>query len=212
MKALTAFLVLLLSSGYLFSQQLYLPNEKPAKSQFAYSYLQLDINYLHYPIRNVNTNGISLIGAAIFGERLATGLSLDITDSKQFSFTEPNIPQPNLFEFTQVSFYNEVFFHPDSRIDLSVPVKLGLGHATVSNINDFVFGKTLFSNQGIAAGDYFLVAESGVNVAMHLTRNLDFNMGGSYRLTSGATGIMTDNDFFNYSIHVGLRLRLAGRK
>ena len=80
----------------------------------------------------MNTNGLSVNGAAVFGDRLATGLSIDITDSRKLSFAQVGLVEPNVFEYSQVSFYNEVFFHPYSRIDISLPIKLGIGHATVN--------------------------------------------------------------------------------
>jgi hypothetical protein len=194
------------------AQKLNLPDGNAKKGSFKYSYLQLDVNFLNYPIRNVNTNGLSVNGAAVFGDRLATGLSIDITDSRKLFFAQVGIIEPNTFEYSQVSFYNEVFFHPNSRIDISLPIKLGVGHATVNPQDKFLFGETLFSNKDVLAGDYFFVSELGVNVSVHLIRTMDFNIGGSYRLTSGANGIVVDDDFFNYSVHAGLRFRIAGKK
>lgn len=207
---ITGFLMLLF--GSLAAQTLHLPDEKTKKSSFKYSYLQLDVNFLNYPIKNVNTNGLSVNGAAVFGDRLATGLSIDITDSRKLSFAQVGLVEPNVFEYSQVSFYNEVFFHPNSRIDISLPIKLGIGHATVNPKDKFLFGETIFSNKKVIAGDYFFVSELGANVSVHLVRMLDFNIGGSYRLTSGANGIVADDDFFNYSVHAGLRFRIAGKK
>lgn len=203
---------LMLFGGSMSAQKLHIPDENTKKPLFKYSYLQLDVNFLNYPIKNVNTNGLSVNGAAVFGDRLATGLSIDITDSRKLSFAQAGLTEPNVFEYSQFSFYNEVFFHPNSRIDISLPIKLGIGHATVNPRDKFLFGETLFSNKDVLAGDYFFVSELGVNLSAHLIRTLDFNIGGSYRLTSGANGIVADDDFFNYSIHAGLRFRSAGKK
>jgi hypothetical protein len=197
--------------SYLTAQTLHLPDAKPKKS-FRYTYLQLDINYLNYPIKNVTTHGLSFNGAAVFGDRLATGLSIDITDTRDIPFTRGGVNEPNVFEYTQVSFYNEVFFHPNSRLDISLPIKFGLGHAAINSPENFQFGETLFSNKNVKADDFFFVSELGVNLSVHLIRTLDFNVGGSYRLTSGANGIVANDDFLNYSLHAGLRFRLAGKK
>lgn len=210
-KLLNVIIALMFCYG-LSAQDLYLPNQKAHHGSFRYSYLQLDINYLNYKIRNINTNGLSVIGAAVFGDRLATGLSLDVTDSRKFPFTRAGVNEPNVFEYAQFSFYNEVFFHPNSRIDISLPVKLGLGHASVSPVQEFRFGETVFSNKNIMDEDYFFVSELGVNVSIHLIRALDLNIGGSYRLTAGANGLVGNDDFLNYAIHVGLRFRIAGKK
>jgi hypothetical protein len=213
MKTILMFLFFtVMSCTFLVSQNLHLPDEESKKHSFKYTYLQLDINYLNYPIKNVQTNGLSFNGAAVFGDRLATGLSIDITDTRKFPFMKGSISEPNVFEYSQVSFYNEVFFHPNSRIDVSLPVKLGLGHATVNPVNQFQFGETLFSSKNVLADDYFFVSELGINLSVHLIRTLDFNVGGSYRLTAGANGIFANDDFMNYSIHAGLRFRLAGKK
>ena len=196
----------------LISQKLHLPDETSNRHSLKYTYLQLDINYLNYPIKNVQTNGLSFNGAAVFGDRLATGLSIDITDTRKFPFMKDNKNEPNVFEYSQLSFYNEVFFHPNSRIDVSLPLKLGLGHATVNPVNQFQFGETLFSSKNVLADDYFFVSELGLNLSVHIIRTLDFNIGGSYRLTSGANGIFANDDFLNYSLHAGLRFRLSGKK
>ena len=212
MKASIIVLFVSLLSTCLNAQKLHLPEESLHKPLFKYSYLQLDINYLHYLIKNVDTRGLSVNGAAVFGDRLATGLSLDITDSRKIPFIQAGVSIPNVFEYSQISLYNEVFFHPNSRIDISLPVKLGLGHAAVSTQDGFVFGETLFSNKQVYDEDYFFVSELGVNVSLHIIRTLDFNVGGSYRLTAGAQGLVGNDDFMNYSIHAGLRFRLAGKK
>lgn len=212
MKTSIVSIFIFLFCGWLSAQQLHLPTDRLETGSFKYSYLQLDVNYLHYPIKNTNTNGFSVIGAAVFGDRLGTGLSLDVTDSRNMSFAQKGVEISNIFEYSQFSFYNEVFFHPDSRIDISLPLKLGVGHATFSTPDNFNFGETLFSSKDKIADDYFFVSELGVNASIHLLRSLDFNIGGSYRLTSGANSIAIDDDFFNYSIHAGLRFRIAGRK
>ena len=193
------------------AQTLYLPEKKVHHKSLHYSYLQLDINYLNYPIRQINTNGISVIGAAVFNDRLATGLGIDVTDSRNIPFLRNGVNQPNVFEYTQFSFYNEVFFHPNSRIDISLPIKLGLGHASVSPQDNFRFGETVFSSKNTMDEDYFFVSELGVNVSVHIIRSLDFNIGGSYRLTVGAQGLVGNDDFLNYAIHAGLRFRIAGK-
>jgi hypothetical protein len=193
------------------AQNLHLPNEKTHTSKVHYSYLQLDINYLSYPIKDINTVGLSVNGAAVFNDRLATGLSLDVTDSRKIPLVRGGVSEANVFEYSQISWYNEVFFHPNSRIDVSLPIKLGLGHATVSPVEKFAFGETIFSTKDVYAHDYFFVSEFGLNISVHLIRTLDLNVGSSYRLASGANGFITDNDFFNYSIHAGLRFRLRGK-
>jgi hypothetical protein len=205
------FVALLFFSG-LSAQSLHLPNGKSKKTGLKYSYLQLDVNYLNYPIKSINTNGLSINGAVILGDRLGTGLSLDVTDSRKIPFSRGGISEPNVFEFTQFSFYNEVFFHPNSRIDVSLPIKLGVGHATINSPDKFSFGETVFSNKNVIAEDYFFVSEFGLNISVHLIKTLDLNVGSTYRLTSGAGGFISDSDFFNYSIHAGLRFRLAGKK
>ena len=72
--------------------------------------------------------------------------------------------------------------------------------------------KIQVSSVNAMAEDHFFVSEFGVNISVHLIKTLDLNVGTTYRLVSGANGFVKDNDFFNYSIHAGLRFRLAGRK
>ncbi len=191
------------------AQELYLDNARPKSHPFKYSYLQLDVNYLHYQVKNTPTSGLSVNGAAVFGDRLATGLALDITDSRSVPFFQAGANVPNVFEYSQFSWYNEVFFHPDSRIDISLPLKLGVGHATVSPESSFTFGETLFSSKNRLSNDFFFVSELGVNVSAHLLRTLDLNVGGSYRLTSGADGQVISDGYTNYAVHVGLRFRIS---
>lgn len=212
MKASIMVLIIAVMGTCLTAQNLHLNQVSSHKHSFRYSYLQLDINYLNYPIRKINTSGLSINGAAVFGDRLATGLSLDVTDSRKIPLLQAGMSISNVFEYTQFSFYNEVFFHPNSRIDISLPLKFGLGHATVSSQEQFVFGETIFSSKKVMDEDYFFVSELGVNVSLHIVRTLDFNVGGSYRLTAGANGLVGNDDFLNYALHAGLRFRLAGKK
>jgi hypothetical protein len=210
-KIIVAVCAYLLSFGTN-AQELNLPKAQTKVSSFNYSYLQLDINFLHYPIKNVNTNGLSVAGSVVFGDRWATGLALDVTDSRRIAFSRTGISEPNVFEFTQFSLYNELFFHPNSRIDVSLPFKLGIGHATFNPPTDFVFGRTLFSQRNVLGSDYFFMSELGANISIHLMKTLDLNLGSSYRVAWGANGIVMDNDFLNYSLHAGFRFRLAKRK
>ena len=60
-------------------------------------------------------SGLSIIGAAVFDDRLATGLSLDETGSRKIPFLKGGVSIPNVFEYAQISLYNEVFFHPNRR-------------------------------------------------------------------------------------------------
>jgi hypothetical protein len=211
MKSFMVFVLFSLFVVGLSAQNLHLPDAKHKKYAPHYTYLQLDVNYLYYPIKGFNTNGLSVNGAAVFNDRVATGLSLDITDSRRIPFGGI-VTESNVFEYSQISWYNEIFFHPNSRIDISLPLKLGVGHATVSPRDKFTFGETVFSNNNVIAEDHFFVSEFGVNLSVHLIKTLDLNVGSTYRLVSGANGFVKDNDFFNYSIHAGLRFRLAGRK
>ena len=85
-----------------------------------YTHTQIDVNYINYPIKNLNTNGIGLNVAVVFRDRLATGLSLDITDSRVFSGVKALPPEATAFEYTQVSWMNEIILHPNSKIDFSL--------------------------------------------------------------------------------------------
>ena len=209
---LVAFFTFFTFSTQLSAQNLNLPDAKSKKYAPHYTYLQLDVNYLNYPIKRINTNGLSINGAAVFNDRVATGLSLDITDSRRIPFSVGSVNMDNVFEYSQISWYNEVFFHPNSRIDISLPLKLGVGHATLNPQDQFTFGETVFSSKNVIAEDHFFVSEFGLNISVHLIKTLDLNVGSTYRLVSGAGGFVSDNDFFNYSIHAGLRFRLAGKK
>lgn len=177
-----------------------------------YTHTQIDVNYINYPIKNLNTNGIGLNVAVVFRDRLATGLSLDITDSRVFSGVKALPPEATAFEYTQVSWMNEIILHPNSKIDFSFPLKLGLGHAAFVKGDDFFFGRTLFSGTGVLSDSYFFVVEPGVNVMVHLLGRLDLNVGGSYRLISDTGMVSNGLNFTNYSIHAGLRFRVAARK
>lgn len=194
------------------AQNLNLPEPKSKKYAPHYTYLQLDVNYLNYAIKRISTNGFSINGAAVFNDRVATGLSLDITDSRKIPFSVGSVSTQNVFEYSQISWYNEIFFHPNSRIDISLPIKFGVGHATINPQDKFTFGETVFSSKNVIAEDHFFVSEFGLNISAHIVKNLDLNIGSTYRLVSGAGGFVSDNDFFNYSIHAGLRFRLAGKK
>lgn len=190
------------------AQNLHLDKTESSHKSF-YSHTQIDINYVNYPIVNLNTNGLGLNLAVVFKNRWATGLSLDITDSRTFSDVRLLPPDASVFEYTQISWMNEIILHPNSKIDFSFPLKIGLGHASFVSGNDFVFARTLFSSENTIMDSRFLVIEPGVNVMVHLVRNFDINVGGSYRLIKETGMISNGLNFTNYAVHVGLRFRVA---
>lgn len=190
------------------AQNLHLDKTESSHKSF-YSHTQIDINYVNYPIVNLNTNGLGLNLAVVFKNRWATGLSLDITDSRTFSDVRLLPPDASVFEYTQISWMNEIILHPNSKIDFSFPLKIGLGHASFVSGNDFVFARTLFSSKNTIMDSRFLVIEPGVNVMVHLIRNFDINVGGSYRLIKETGMISNGLNFTNYAVHVGLRFRVA---
>jgi hypothetical protein len=194
-----------------FTQNLHLDKTESSHKSF-YTHTQIDINYVNYPIVNLNTNGLGINLAVVFRNRWATGLSLDITDSRTFSDVRLLPPDASVFEYTQISWMNEIILHPSSKIDFSFPLKIGIGHASFVNGDDFVFARTLFSSKNTISDARFLVIEPGVNVMVHLIRDLDINVGGSYRLIKETGMISNGLNFTNYAVHMGLRFRLATKK
>ena len=202
-------LLLILVPFFLVAQNLHLDKNEIHKP--FYTHTQVDVNFLNYTVKNMNTNGVNLNVALVFKDKLATGLSFDITEGRDFS-KSPNIPSDiSAFEYTQFSWFNEIILHPGSRIDFSFPLKLGLGHAAFSNDKDFTFGRSIFSKKGVVDDAYFFVVEPGVNVMTHITHTIDLNLGGSYRLAKGAAGLAIDRDFLNYSLHFGFRFRISSK-
>jgi hypothetical protein len=193
------------------AQNLHLDKTESSPKSF-YTHTQIDINYVNYPIVNLNTNGLGINLAVVFKNKWATGLSLDITDSRTFSDVRLLPLDASVFEYTQISWMNEIILHPNSKIDFSFPLKIGMGHASFVSGNDFVFARTLFSSENTISDARFLVIEPGVNVMIHLVRDFDINVGGSYRLIKETGMISNGLNFTNYSAHLGLRFRLAARK
>jgi hypothetical protein len=211
MKKSHIIIVFLLLHKILIAQKLHLEKAEPSHKPF-YTHTQIDINYVNYPIVNLATNGIGLNLAVVFRERWATGLSLDVTDSRTFNDVRLLPPDASVFEYTQISWMNEIILHPSSKIDFSFPLKLGLGNASFVSGDDFVFARTLFSDKNTLSHSSFFVVEPGVNVMVHLIRDFDINVGGSYRLIKETGMISNGLNFTNYSVHLGLRFRLAVRK
>jgi hypothetical protein len=176
-----------------------------------YSHLMVDVSYLNYPIKGIATSGLSIAIAPVFRDRFATGLTLDVTDSRSMPTEFGTLPRPNVFEYSQVSWLNEVILHPTRKLDFSFPLKLGVGRAAYVDREQFYFGKTLLSREGVMTDDHFFVAEGGINAMWHLLQHIDLNVGGSYRFTKGAERIASERDFVNYSFHIGLRMRLPSR-
>jgi hypothetical protein len=204
-------LALLSMQGVLFAQNLHLDKTESTHKSL-YSHTQIDINYVNYPIVNLNTNGLGLNIALVFRERWATGLSIDVTDSRTFGNVQLLPPDASVFEYTQISWMNEIILHPSSKIDFSFPLKLGAGHATFVSGDDFVFARTLFSSKNTLSSSRFFVVEPGVNVMVHLIRDFDINVGGSYRLIKETSMISNGLNFTNYAVHLGLRFRVGSRK
>jgi hypothetical protein len=211
MKILLLFASFLLIQMPLFTQNLHLDKTESSYKPF-YTHTQIDINYVNYPIVNLNTNGLGINLAVVFKHRWATGLSLDITDSRTFSDVRLLPPDASVFEYTQISWMNEIILHPTSKIDFSFPLKIGIGHASFVSGDDFVFARTLFSSKNTISDARFLVIEPGVNVMVHLIQDLDINVGGSYRMIKETAMISNGLNFTNYAAHVGLRFRLAAKK
>jgi hypothetical protein len=196
--------------GNSIAQKLHLEySEKPHKS--FYSHTQVDVNFLNYPIVNLNTNGIGLNIALVFRDRWATGLALDVTDSRSFQNVQALPIDASVFEYTQISWINEYIIHPNSKIDFSFPLKLGLGQASFVSNNNFYFARTLFSNENTISSSRFFVVEPGVNVMVHLFRDIDINIGGSYRLSKDNGMVSQGLNFTTYSAHIGFRLRMASK-
>jgi hypothetical protein len=198
-------------SSVLLSQDLHLDKTESSHKPF-YTHTQVDINFVNYPIVNLNTNGFAFNLAVVFKHRWATGLSLDVSDSRTFSDVKLLPPDASVFEYTQISWMNEIILHPNSKIDFSFPLKIGLGHASFVSGDDFVFARTLFSSKNTISDARFLVVEPGVNVMFHIVRDFDLNIGGSYRLIKETDMIANGLNFTNYAVHVGLRFRLAASK
>jgi hypothetical protein len=211
MKNSIVLIALLCVQGVLFGQNLHLDKTESTHKPF-YSHTQIDINYVNYPIVNLNTNGLGMNLALVFRERWATGLSLDVTDSRTFSNVQFLPPDASVFEYTQISWMNEIILHPSSKIDFSFPLKLGAGHASFVSGDDFVFARTLFSSKNMLSSSRFLVVEPGVIVMIHLINDFDINVGGSYRLIKETGMIANGLNFTNYAVHVGLRFRVASKK
>jgi hypothetical protein len=211
MKKLCISLMLILVQLSVVAQKLHLDRNESTHKSF-YTHTQVDINFVNYPIVNLNTNGIGLNIALVFRERLATGLSLDITDSRSFTDVRLLPPDATVFEYTQISWMNEFILHPNSKIDFSFPLKIGLGQSSFVSGDDFYFARTLFSSKNTISSTKFLVIEPGVNVMVHLFRDLDLNVGGSYRLIKETSMISNGLNFTNYSAHIGLRFRVAAKK
>lgn len=197
--------------GVLFSQNLHLDKTESTHKPF-YTHTQIDVNFVNYPIVNLNTNGFGLNVALVFRNKWATGLSLDVTDSRTFSDVRLLPPDASVFEYTQISWMNEIILHPNSKIDFSFPLKIGAGHASFVSGDDFVFARTLFSSKNTLSSSRFLVIEPGVNVMVHLINDFDINVGGSYRLIKETSMISNGLNFTNYAVHVGLRFRIASKK
>jgi hypothetical protein len=211
MKKLLITASFLLFQMPLFTQNLHLDKTESSYKPF-YTHTQVDINFVNYPIVNLNTNGFAFNLAVVFKHRWATGLSLDVSDSRTFSDVRLLPPEASVFEYTQISWMNEIILHPNSKIDFSFPLKIGFGHASFVRGDDFVFARTLFSNRNTISDARFLVVEPGVNVMVHLIRDFDINVGGSYRMIKETAMISNGLNFTNYAVHVGLRFRLAARK
>jgi hypothetical protein len=198
-------------TSVLLSQDLHLDKTESSHKPF-YTHTQVDINFVNYPIVNLNTNGFAFNLAVVFKHRWATGLSLDVSDSRTFSDVKLLPPDASVFEYTQISWMNEIILHPNSKIDFSFPLKIGLGHASFVSGDDFVFARTLFSSKNTISDARFLVVEPGVNVMFHIIRDFDLNIGGSYRLIKETDMIANGLNFTNYAVHLGLRFRLAANK
>jgi hypothetical protein len=211
MKKLSILIILLFLQKVLKAQNLHLDKTESSHKPF-YTHTQIDINYVNYPIVNLNTNGLGLNLAVVFRERWATGLSVDVTDSRTFNDVRLLPPDASVFEYTQISWMNEIILHPNSKIDFSFPLKLGLGNASFVSGDDFVFARTLFSDKNTISNSRFLVVEPGVNVMVHLIRDFDINVGGSYRLIKETGMISNGLNFTNYAVHLGLRFRVAVKK
>jgi hypothetical protein len=211
MKKVFFSIILSICVNILLAQNLHLERTESQHKPF-YTHTQVDVNFVNYPIVNLNTYGIGLNVSLVFRDRWASGLAIDVTDSRSFANLKALPPEANVFEYTQLSWINEYILHPNSKIDFSFPLKLGLGHASFVKNNDFFFARTLFSSENTLSSSHFFVVEPGVNVMVHLRHNIDINVGGSYRLIND-TGLLANGlNFANYTVHLGLRLRVASKQ
>jgi hypothetical protein len=179
-----------------------IPDQKTLFNDLTSSYGIVDISYSQPHIGNTSMPGFGITFGAVLNDFWYTGLHFDVSTTSDLTLGNPAVQVINpRYTYLFIGWHNEFILFPSSAVNISFPVRLGVGGVTYS---DRYFEGW---NRAQIDQDYFFVAEPGVKLNVNLWKNIGITGGVAYRLASGVDRAGSDADFSREVYHVGLRFK-----
>lgn len=209
-RAIPAIFVLTLLSINLSAQE---AGSKDPKSLFSTkegkpltaSFGVIDMNYTHTELFGQTLPGFAMNIGVVLGDHWLTGLSVQGSTTSQLSMGNPPIDLINpRYNYFFMGWNNALIISPYSIVNVSIPVKMGVGGVTY--VHRFREGAL---NNARVDQDYFFVIEPGLDLSFNLSKNIALTTGASYRFAEGVQNAGTNADFAALFLNAGIRLRFS---
>ena len=207
MKTSISIVAFLLLTFALEAQQ---PETKTLFREIRSEYAISDLYFYTFNYGNKPMNGASVNVSGVFKNNFATGLSIDITQSKNITFPNLNIAVTPRFTYYGFSGNVEYLIMPHKFINFSIPLKVGMGYATY---NDYYYPEQ-FNYYGYSttyrqiADDAFFIVEPGLKVMVNLFKSISLSAGANYRLALGVNTIGNNANFSGLTFNTGLQFKI----
>ncbi len=178
------------------------PNHKTLFNDLKAGYGIVDISYTQPYIGNTAMPGFGMTFGAVLNDFWFTGLHFDVSSTSSLTMGTPPVQVINpRFTYFFVGLHNEFIIFPSSAVNVSFPLRLGVGGVTYA---DRYFEGW---NRAQIDQDYFFVAESGVKLNFNLWKHVGLTGGVSYRFANGVDRAGSDSEFTGQVYHAGLRFK-----
>lgn len=166
----------------------------------------VDLNYTHTSLFGEDLPGFGMNLGVVLGDHWLTGLSFQGSTTSNLSMGSPDIALVNpRYNYFFMGLNNALLIAPYSLINVSIPLRVGLGGVTY--VDRFQQGVL---NTGRVDQDYFLVVEPGLDITINLSKHVGITTGASYRFVEGVQNAGANSDFNGFFFNAGLRFRLGG--
>ncbi len=173
-------------------------------SQLSASFGWVDLKYSHTSLYGLDLPGVEMNLGVVLNDHWLTGLTVHGAGSSRHSFGTPpiDVVNPRLGYFF-IGWNNALVIAPYSLINVSFPLRMGVGGVTYSDR----FQQGVF-NSGLIDQDYFFAIEPGIDLTINVSKHIGLTLGASYRFVEGVNNAGTKADFQQPFYTAGLRFRI----
>lgn len=165
----------------------------------------VDLNYTHTTLFGEDLPGFGMNLGIVLGDHWLTGVSFQGSTTSNISMGSPDIELVNpRYNYFFLGLNNALIIAPYSLINISIPLRVGVGGVTYVDR----FQQGMF-NTGQVDQDYFLVVEPGLDVTINLSQYIGITAGASYRFAEGVQSAGVNSDFNRLFFNAGLRFRFG---